>query len=105
MAWVQSDGPHQMLAPLALEGPLPKHPTLTKPGPGQLMLCAHACVLGAASATSDMLCGKATADEWGARFQTQATQAAASVTPVGACALRQLFPSHAQCDTGGEDVA
>lgn len=95
MAWVQSDGPQQMLAQPALEGPLPKHPTLTKPGPGQLMLCAHACVLGAASATSDMLCGKATADEWGARFQTQATEAAASVTPVGACALRKLFPPHA----------
>ena len=88
-----------VLPAMSPEGPAPERATdiansnaaapPSKPNPGHLFLCGHAVLLGAMTATGDVLSGKAGIEEWSAAFRSESSAAAAAVTPVGGFVLRQ----------------
>ena len=88
----------ELAAPLLPAASLPDGPShkdgeskeaAHKANPGHLLLCGHAMLMGAFSATSDLLAGKGSVGEWSDNFQKQSEEAADAVTPVGAQVLRQ----------------
>mmetsp|Transcript_44177 Transcript_44177/g.70998 ORF Transcript_44177/g.70998 Transcript_44177/m.70998 type:complete len:231 (+) Transcript_44177:3-695(+) len=96
VAWVQTDGavearslPHLALS----QGPQAQTSSSkpSKPNPGHLLLCGHACLLGAMTATTHVLSGKSDVAKWNASFQKESSAAADSMTPVGGFVLRRLI--------------
>ena len=71
--------------------PPPTAPTrgAARPTPAHLVLAAHAMVFGFASATVKMLSGDGKG--WQQDFQSDSTDAATTVTPVGGYVLRSAF--------------
>ena len=70
--------------------PPPTTPThAARPTPAHLVLAAHAMVFGFVSATAKMLSGDGKG--WQQDFQSDSTDAATTVTPVGGCVLRSAF--------------
>jgi len=92
-AWTQTEA----LAPagLALAPPAAVEKAGVKaarPSPGHFLLCGHAALLGAATATAGLLQDPAAEDplgRWARSFRAATTEAAAAVTPVGAYVLRE----------------
>ena len=65
---------------------------VSRPSPGHFVLCGHAALLGAATATAALLQdpqGEDVLGRWARSFRTATADAAAAVTPVGAYVLRE----------------
>mmetsp|Transcript_27381 Transcript_27381/g.67584 ORF Transcript_27381/g.67584 Transcript_27381/m.67584 type:complete len:234 (+) Transcript_27381:351-1052(+) len=74
--------------------PAPTEAKSQRPTPGAFMLCAHACILGAAEATTSFAADpfkEGALKRWSEDFARNATANADAVTPVGGVMLREAL--------------
>jgi hypothetical protein len=60
-----------------------------RPCPGAFLLCAEALCLGAASASTSVLKGECSVEDWGLRFREESVQAADAAQPICGFMLRE----------------
>mmetsp|Transcript_19276 Transcript_19276/g.53470 ORF Transcript_19276/g.53470 Transcript_19276/m.53470 type:complete len:188 (+) Transcript_19276:602-1165(+) len=96
-AWSQTSPSEALAPPAALAtAEAVTAPKAARPSPGHLILCGHAALFGAASATAGLVQGlfsgegkeEQPLERWAREFRTTTAEAAAAVTPVGAFVLK-----------------
>ncbi|EKX47160.1 hypothetical protein GUITHDRAFT_152173 [Guillardia theta CCMP2712] len=90
---------HPQLAPIPVHAGVEIAPgtQTVRASPSQALLCLHACIFGAVSATSQLNDTNSASDslaEWQANFSKHSQEAASSMSPLSAYFLsRFMFPS------------